>query len=751
MSIIPKISVGVPKKREKRNLSFDCSTTSNIGNIQPTMCREMIPNEKYSVKVSSLVRLASMPLPTFGRMSLRHHHVFVPIEDIYGAWNALLSGQHYKVGSSASYIPTKCPYFHMNSDVFIQLLLNYCDFSIAPFNNLNNPYTVTNNNIDWAGDEYTYGPDGDYESYAAAKAAAKAADIARIKAAWDILKTYGASNVVSYFGKKASLKLRDNSYTVTHSEAEDAGGVGCFGNFVFTGDNGTTDAQFADKFEFAQVYNAPVMPEGADFIMDITGAYSIMLRLKPLAKRLRTIFIGLGYQFSPYDPEDFNPFKLIAYYKAWFSLFRPDREKTWVDTNAYALIKAWDSSSGLNIDTQFTSLWRTFLLDLMKDCFYYLPMDYYSMAQKQVMEQPSETSFTIQSQNSVTNVSNPITATYDTANMFANAHLSTELGGGYPGKLALNPLMMKMAMRLYTMVNKNTVIGRNIREYLKVHYGVSDPNCDMDLDGVVRIGSSRVNITISDVMSTAENSEGFLGEYAGKGVGYNDSQKFSFEADKFGYWICLSVIVPESGYYQGYLRENRHLTRYDFFMDEWDAVGYQVLERGEVMDDYQGQGIGFNPAYDFVRSAAFGFVPRYSEYKVGRNIVNGDLSLRGLYNSMAPYTLDRRISGGEIKRIGHNNEVRDPDGNILMKEGDILVYQAPDFVPSVVYDDFRRIDPTDHLGQYNRIFNYTLNDLDHFIIHNVFDVSAFAPMKSLSTSFDTYGDEDEGSIDVTKA
>ena len=43
-SIIPKIKVGLEgRKKSKLNLSFDCSTTMNIGNIQPTMCRETKP------------------------------------------------------------------------------------------------------------------------------------------------------------------------------------------------------------------------------------------------------------------------------------------------------------------------------------------------------------------------------------------------------------------------------------------------------------------------------------------------------------------------------------------------------------------------------------------------------------------------------------------------------------------------------------------------------------------------------------
>lgn len=773
MSIIPKISVGMPKKREKRNLNFDCSTTGNLGTIQPTMCREMVPNEKYSVKVSSLVRLASMPLPTFGRMSLRHHHVFVPIEDLYGAWNALLSGQHYLAAGGSTYVPTKTPYFKMNSKDFIELLLDYCDISIAKTGNLDNPLTITTTNVDWEGNVYPFGdgthidPDDDTSreiTYREACQAARDADIERCRAAWKKVSYSHTGTNHTLFGSSTTAQVHTTG--VAHSDEQDAGGIVNFGDYHFRGTSGDFSAvNFLAYCDRVAADSTPITSQGADFITiaDSTGGeqgWSILCRMKPYAKRLRQIFIGLGYQLSPYDGNEYSPFKLVAYYKAWFSLFRPDREMTWVDTNAYKLIKKWDRSSGLSIESNFSSEWIAFLKDLMKDSFYYLPMDYFGMAQLRPQQSMSEAGGTsgqsFKMQPDVMVDSNGQLATGDNANYATQvnndgAAASSPAVAMVSANGSISPVALKLAQRILRYANKNTVIGRNIREYLKVHYGVSDPNCDQDIEGVIRIGSSRININISDVMSTAENQEGFLGEYAGKGIGYGDSDTFSFSADKFGYWITLTVIVPESGYYQGYLRENRHLTRYDFFMPEFDALGYQVLERGEVIDDFDCDGSTWNPLNGFVRDAAWGFVPRYSEYKVGRNIVNGDLSLPSQYNSMAPYTLDRRISTGLRKSFGVAPNIYTQDGQLIIKGGEIIKVTRPSTVPTLVHDDFRRIDPTDHLGDYNRIFNYTGADLDHFIIHNVFDVRAIAPMMSLSRSFDTYSEEDDSSIDVIKS
>lgn len=748
-SIVPKIKVGLgAAKREKHNLSFDCSTTANIGSCQPTMCREMIPNSKFKVKVGTLVRLASMPLPTFGRMSLRHYHTFVPYVDLYQPFDAMMAGQHYKGANSASFIPTQVPYFSFDS--VIPHIVSYSDISIAPIDNLDKPYTLTNSLTCYDGTVYMYGEgdDYDYHTYEQAFRAAQEHDLIAIKAAWDAVhlgtSIFGGATSAALFGKRPQGN--------TSFEVYGGLNLGSFRAAIRGNQSSTALKPAYDDESEPTIFYSPgqtvITPEGADLITKV-GNYYLLIKFRPRVKRLRTIFIGLGYQFSPYNTEQMSALKLLAYYKAWFNLFSPVREKSFVDTNCYWLIKKCSETNGTNIDTGTgnPAVWEAFLDELSNECYYYLPMDYFSMGVVKPQQSNQDTDFVMNSGATSAVFKNHNTGNYQTLEGNSNDNV-TAFRGSYNGAGVgpnvvmqgsgnLSPLTIKLAFQMLKWANKNTVIGRSIRQYLKVHFGVDDTNA-IDDGGVYRIGSSRTNIQISDVMSTAESEQGYLGEYGGKGIGFGDSESFDFTADKFGVWITITCVVPESGYYQGYLKENRHLNRYQFFNSEFDALGYQVLERGEVMDDYNCDSADWNPRTQYQRTGAFCLVPRYSEYKVGRNIVNGDLSLIGLYNSMAPYTLDRRIAGGSYNSSG----VGDTQSGLHRK------IVKPAFVPTVVYDAFRRIDPSDHLGQYNRIFNYGGNDLDHFIIHNVFDVQVYAPMKSLSTSFDTI-DEGERTIDVT--
>lgn len=720
MSVIPKVGVSMPSTRSKSKLSFDCSTTSNIGDIQPTMARLMVPNQTNHVKVSSLVRLAPMPLPTFGRMHLKHYHAFVPYSQIWEPFTAFLSNQRFSA-SNRTFVPVSVPRFPLHA-FWADIIRQFSYISIC--NQDGEPCTVD------------FSDQSTAETY--------------LQFVKDVIigvspfLTTGTIFGVSRTGLVSKFPFDDFPY---HSGGR--GGL-VFGQYKFTGDSTDSGTVVRAAFEpinteiteASQQAVGSVGLLGADFIeefrfsagkFDGTTGY-LCYKLMPAAKHLRKIVIGLGSQFSPYNfTDEFeNVFKLLAYYKTWFEYFRPIREKSFTDTNCYKLIKLLSESDGFDYwrDTNSAvfDLFHSFVIDLMNDTYYYLPQDYFAMSVTHPMQGNNNTATAISSATpsdgvETTAVHNP---SYEVVNM-------------NPG----NPLAVKLAMKLLNFTNKNTVIGRSIREYIRVHYGVFEDYAP-DSSGITRIGVSDVNVQISDVMSTAPSDDGYLGEYAGKGIGYNDSETFDYTAKEFGVWLTLSVVVPQSGYYQGTLKENFYKERFDFPAPEFDAVGYQVLERRELMDSYAASSAAFNPSTAYSPREAFGFVPRYSDIKVGRNLVNGDLSIAGM-PSMRPYFFDRRFSEmGLAVSEYYKASLPVPTENKLKTAVKLV---KPDYVPTVVFDNFRRIDPSDTLGQYNRIFNVTTNWVDHFIINAIFEVTAVAPWKSLNDSFDTFV-EGENEINV---
>lgn len=107
-----KTSISGVGRRQFFDLSHDVNTTSGFGFCQPVFCKEMMPNSKISVSLNSMVRLAPMPVPTYGRMSLRSYSAFVPYKDLYEAFDNMLASQPYNSPAIGSYVPTATPFIY---------------------------------------------------------------------------------------------------------------------------------------------------------------------------------------------------------------------------------------------------------------------------------------------------------------------------------------------------------------------------------------------------------------------------------------------------------------------------------------------------------------------------------------------------------------------------------------------------------------------------------------------------------------
>lgn len=449
-------------------------------------------------------------------------------------------------------------------------------------------------------------------------------------------------------------------------------------------------------------------------------------------RRLRKAFLGLGYSFNPFDDTFVNPFKLMAYYKAWYQIFYPQRESNFYATSCYKLTKYLSENGVTTIadmgssrpETKAMELF-TAMLDDICDIRYILPLDYFSLADPQAEVRGTETgNFDGYQYNFTGILSEHRGYTPNSSADFIESSVTPSENGDfssvYPtsvtsrpssnsGWASMSALGIKTAMKLMRFVNKNTVIGKKVSDILRVRFGVVDSH-EQSHEKVYLVGSSKVDVSISDVMCTSPTEDMQLGDYAGKGIGFGDSKYFTFDtgADT-GIFLTFAAIVPMVGYYQGMLRENSLgiRDRFDFYSPEFDALGYDDVKYNELVADLMQQDyFGFGDVGTDLGS--IGYVPRYTALKVSKDICNGDISLHSREDNMLPYTLDRRFKS------------------------------LPDMTP----ENFRSLNITD----FNRIFNSKSSWDDHFIIQTNFDVSMWADMKSIANTFDTF--DDDGDTDT---
>ena len=140
------------------------------------------------------------------------------------------------------------------------------------------------------------------------------------------------------------------------------------------------------------------------------------------------------------------------------------------------------------------------------------------------------------------------------------------------------------------------------------------------------IGVKSTPLQFSSVESTSSTDSAFLGDYAGKGQSFIQDSFTCNPQNEYGMFLIINTFVPQVGYVQGIDRHNLHLSNYDFYTPEFDALGNQAISKLELYNNV----VSYVANSEDVVNQVFGFTPRYSEYKVPRDFLTGDFRVRSV-------------------------------------------------------------------------------------------------------------------------
>lgn len=221
----------------------------------------------------------------------------------------------------------------------------------------------------------------------------------------------------------------------------------------------------------------------------------------------------------------------------------------------------------------------------------------------------------------------------------------------------------------------------------------------------IYVGVSSSDVDINSIFATANGSnnqgDSVVGDYAGAGIGHGNSL-MSFQNDEEGIFLTISTIQPSGGYYQGYDRNNRAITKSQFYQAAFDALGVQSIEKGEVYVSRDFDSF-INSADDY--AGHFGFTGRYGERKRSINRVSGDFAFPSVLLGGSAWHLMRSFDDTYF-----NNSVNN-------------IVHSQDFVRGTDAE------------QYMRLFTYTQYDIDPFNIFLHVDCVSHAPCHPLTDSF----------------
>lgn len=461
----------------------------------------------------------------------------------------------------------------------------------------------------------------------------------------------------------------------------------------------------------------------SDFVLR-NREHLLFIRLSSAGKRLYKVFKGLGYSLDPNSQNKVSILPLFAYYKAYFDAFYPTRYKGWQNTWCFELINTIfeqnlqflntnDSKSGFS----YHSLILNFFLHELSECWYTYSDDYVSANQVKPLE------------NAQDDVNFAKFGTDGTPGSDLGTDGSENIPALKDGS-KITQVALDTLGRITRFMNKNSLIGNRIKEYVRVHYGEDTVN-DMFEDSN-DVATFTTDITIDDMYSSSDtlSSDGRTGEPLGKrggrGDGYSDNNSFKFKANKFGFIIGFTAIYPQNYYFQGDDAQLYMTSRFMFPESTFDSLGYELTPLATIYDN---SGLAIDDS-DNLSNKSFGYLPRYSMFKTKKNLVNGDMRLRSTRDSFLSFYLDRYIQ---------------------LKE----VYQESDDVAKIVRNDIPDAGVSwrfnlryPQLCFPNRIFlnsgNTAEEDLrysrldDNFTIQCRVSAEVINSLKPLSQSFDTF-------------
>lgn len=188
---------------------------------------------------------------------------------------------------------------------------------------------------------------------------------------------------------------------------------------------------------------------------------------------------------------------------------------------------------------------------------------------------------------------------------------------------------LRHAIALQAWLEKEMRSGTRYTEHLLAFWGVKSR--DSRLNRPVLIGSTRQNMVISEVLTTADSGTLHTAEMAGHGISAGASKMIRYKVPDYGFIMAVTRVLPETGYYQGVDKMFTREDRFDYANPMFANLGEQAITQKEVYVTSTDNAATMD--------ATFGYVPRFAEYRHINNKVSGEFT-----QDLEYWHLDRKFT-----------------------------------------------------------------------------------------------------------
>lgn len=796
------VNAGRVNRRGKANLSHDCSYTTQFARVTPSFCKLMLPNSSLRGSINTEVRVMPMPLPPHGVVKLHRYGQFVPIRDIWKPFPEFLSGTVYS-SAGRQYIPSSMPYIptfsplpkwtlsstsatldmtgltgkRVNGVNVLSLLFGrrgcfWAAYPVAPLSIVSGSETYNSVLLRApmiASDQKTWENNIPFKDK---NSRGYKFNVTEVDTVNDYISTSMVNTLLGF------NEIVDNTSSLDNAQPNGlspASRCTTLDKCQQVGLNPLTcDYKFIVKVPFAKNGNEVTTTSTSQTIFtsnnqQVTYSSSegfqgttyhnvlICVKLTEQGRELKKILDVLGCSPSPSQVGvPFNLLSLIAFYKAWFDIFNPQRNISWRGTFVYRLCDwmqeynlipgEWvtfdNSNQKYSTFKDFVNL-LSWLFTHCSESFPSVDSDYFSAS----ISQFDSTSTTEGSNPNYKNISfdeGVINAGSENGSSYVGTPSSAS-GVGRSGdapvisfsstsdKNSLTWNAVRLLRGLTKYINANSILGQSVNKFISAHFGGI---AGEDLSSTFA-GSKIIDVKLGDVIQTATTTEARAGEFAGVGYGAGDF-KISYKTKEAGYFIVLDSIIPQSNYVQGVDYDSMITKQLEFPTPEFDAIGYDSIKRGEIYHTNTSFHTSLS-GNDLYGNKVFGYIPRYTGHKIKKSVLTGDFVLPGTRELYAGFTLDNIISS--------DVQTTSPDGTTLT----ITNVKPSDFTAG---EDWRYVGKYKYRNNYDRIFynpadttaNLTGSAFtnsgnvprgDDFLVFNDISIKYNMPLLSIGNSFDT--------------
>ena len=361
-------------------------------------------------------------------------------------------------------------------------------------------------------------------------------------------------------------------------------------------------------FSMNEMSTPTTIDSDVDFIYN-DGSSSQMRKFTPFGRKVYKIFLSLGYDYTLRElgPISYNAFALLAYFKVINDWYYPSQ---YVSNSPLSILlnRVFRGSAyRLTAGEMFDAFKYASAVDM------YNP-DYFTSA----FDNPEGPNVV----NNSSVIFNDITSERPSA--VGVLLLDNKTPALESSSVTITEYGLHTLHALSDYMKRHQLAGSRALDRYLARFGVT--LSAEKLNRSVYIGVKSTPLQFASVDSTSSTDAAVLGDYAGKGQAVIQDSFVCNPQSEYGIFLIINTFVPQVGYVQGIDRHNLHISNYDFYTPEFDALGNQAISKLELYNSVLG---GVANSQDVVNQV-FGFTPRYSEYKVPRDFLTGDFRIRSV-------------------------------------------------------------------------------------------------------------------------